>query len=128
VHFLEAEDADRAALFLCPRIVGSDPDALEGIQVADFVGDRVLGHRRERAEDADRSGGGSTFVPQHVVDQGQGVAAAQFGEGPVPQRDALDLHVSDSADPVVVGGVGALGSGVALGPGLKVGAQGVGAF
>jgi hypothetical protein len=40
---------------------------LKGFEVADFVGDRVLGHRREGAEDADGAGGGSTFVRQHVI-------------------------------------------------------------
>ena len=60
-----------------------DADALERIEVADFVGDRVLGHCREGAEDADGTGGGSTFVRQHVVDQGEGVAAAQLVHRPV---------------------------------------------
>jgi hypothetical protein len=45
VHLLEAEDPDRAGLFLRSWIVGPDADALERIEVADFVGDRVLGHR-----------------------------------------------------------------------------------
>jgi len=43
-HFLEAKDADGAAFLLGPRIVGADADALERIEVANFVGDRVLGH------------------------------------------------------------------------------------
>jgi hypothetical protein len=63
VHFLEAEDADRARLLLRPRVVRADADALEGVEVADFVGDGVLGHRRESAEDADGAGGGATFGP-----------------------------------------------------------------
>jgi len=78
VHFLEGEDADRSRLLLRPRVVGSDADALEGVEVADFVGDRVLGHRREGAEDADGSRGCSTFGPQHVVDQSERVTAAQL--------------------------------------------------
>jgi hypothetical protein len=78
VHLLEAEDSDRPWLLLRPRIVSSDPDSLEGVEVADFVGDRVLGHRRQRAEDADGAGGGATFGPQHVVDQDERVAAAQL--------------------------------------------------
>lgn len=72
VHLLEAEDADRPWPLLRSRIVGSDADALEGVEVADFIRDRVLGHRREGAEDADRARGRSTFGPQHVVDQGRG--------------------------------------------------------
>jgi hypothetical protein len=51
---------------------------LEGVEVADFIGDGVLGHRGQRAEDADGSGGGSTFGPEHVVDQGERVTAAQL--------------------------------------------------
>jgi hypothetical protein len=62
--------------FLRSRIVGSDADALEGVEVADFIRDRVLGHRREGAEGADGPGGCSTFGPQHVIDQGERVAAA----------------------------------------------------
>lgn len=45
VHLLEREDADGARLLSCPWIVGTDADALEGVEVADFVGDLVLGHR-----------------------------------------------------------------------------------
>src|ERR1700761_4442386 len=45
----------------CSRIARADTHALERIEVADLVGDRILGHRRERAEDADRAGGGATF-------------------------------------------------------------------
>ena len=52
VHLLEAGDADRPRLLLRPRVVGPDADALEGVEVADFVGDRVLGHCREGAEDS----------------------------------------------------------------------------
>jgi hypothetical protein len=37
VHFLEAEDADGAALLFGPRVVGTDADALERVEVADFV-------------------------------------------------------------------------------------------
>ena len=79
---------------------------LNGLRSADFVGDRVLGHRREGAEDADDSGGGSALDPQHVVDQGEGVAAAQLAHRPVLEGDALDLDVEDAADPVLVGRVG----------------------
>lgn len=43
VHLLEAEDADRAGLLFRPWVVGADADALEGVELADFVGDRVLG-------------------------------------------------------------------------------------
>lgn len=56
MHFLAGEDADRSRLLLRPRVAGSDAVALEGDEVADFVGDRVLGHRREGAEDADGPG------------------------------------------------------------------------
>lgn len=35
------------------RVVGPDADALGGVEAADFIRDRVLGHRREGAEDAD---------------------------------------------------------------------------
>jgi hypothetical protein len=79
---------------------------LEGVEVADFVGDCVLGHRRERAKDADGAGGGSTFVRQHVVDEDEGVAAAQLMHRPVVQGDALNLDVGDAGDPVLVGRVG----------------------
>jgi hypothetical protein len=71
VHLLEAEDADWATLLPRSRIVGANADALERIEVADFIGDRILGHRRERTENADGAGGASTFVRQHVVDQGE---------------------------------------------------------
>jgi hypothetical protein len=101
---------------------------LNGLRVADFVGDRVLGHRREGAEDADGAGGRSTFGRQHVIDQGEGVAAAELAERPVLQGDALDLHVRDAGDPVVVGRVGAFGARVALGPGGGIVADGVGSI
>jgi len=78
VHLLEAEDADRPGLLPGPRIVGANADALEGVEVADFIRDRVLGHRCEGPEDAERPGGRSTFGPQHVVDQGERVAPAQL--------------------------------------------------
>jgi hypothetical protein len=126
VHLLEAEDADRAGLLPRSWIVRMDADALERIEVADFVGDRVLGHRRERAEDADGSGGGSAFDSQHVVNQGEGVAAAQLVQWPVLELNALNLHVEDSADSVVVRGVGAFRAWVAFGPGGGVVAEGVG--
>lgn len=63
MHLLEGEGADRAVLGLRPRIVCSDADALEGVEVADFIGDRVLGHRREGAENAYGPGGGTPFGP-----------------------------------------------------------------
>lgn len=69
VHLLEGEHSDRAGLLLRSRIVGANADALEGIEVADFVGDRVLCHRGECTQDADRPGGRSAFDPKHVVDQ-----------------------------------------------------------
>ena len=78
VHFLEGEDADRSWLLLRPRVVGTDADALEGVEVADFVRDRILGHRREGAEDAYGRGSGSTFGSEHMVDQGERMAAAQL--------------------------------------------------
>ncbi|HEY2715112.1 MAG TPA: hypothetical protein VGI73_02710 [Solirubrobacterales bacterium] len=125
VHFPEAEDANRTWFLFGSRIVGSDTDALEWIEVADFVGDRVVGHRRESAEDADGAGGGSTFSPQHVINQGEGVAPAELAEGPVLQGDALDLHLGDAADAVLVGGVGSFGAGMPVGPGGEVVAEGV---
>ena len=69
------------------------PHSLERVEVGNFVGDRVLGHRRERAQDAAGPGGGSALDPEHVVDQGEGVAAAQLAQRPLLQGDALDLHV-----------------------------------
>lgn len=51
---------------------------LKGVEIADFVGDRVLGHCREGAEDGYGPGGCTTFGPQHVVDQGERVAAVQL--------------------------------------------------
>jgi hypothetical protein len=72
------------------------------------------------SEDADGAGGSSTFVRQHVVDQGEGVAAAQLVHRPVLQGDALNLDVGDAGDPVLVGRVGPLGSRVALDPGGEV--------
>jgi hypothetical protein len=97
-----------SALLLGPGIVGSDPDSLERVEVGYFVGDRVLGHRRERAEDADDSRCGSSLDSEHVVDQGESVAAAQLAHWPLLQEDALDLNVEDAADPVLVGLVGPL--------------------
>lgn len=128
MHFFEAEDADGAAFLLGPRVVGADADALERVEVTDFIRDCVLGHRREGAEDADGPGGGSTFLGEHVVDKGEGVAPAQLAQWPVAQSDALDLHVGDAAYPMVVGVVGALRPGVPFGPGLEVVAEGVGSI
>lgn len=91
VHLLEGEDAYGPRLLLRPWVVGPDANSLEGVEVADFVGDRVLGHCREGAENANGAGGGSTFVREHVVDQGEGVATAQLVHRPVLQGDALDL-------------------------------------
>jgi hypothetical protein len=62
-----------------------------------------------------------------VIDQGEGVTASQLVQWPVLERDALDLHVEDSADSVVVRGIGAFCSGVTFGPGGRVVAEGVGA-
>jgi hypothetical protein len=55
------------------------------------------------------------------------MAAAQLVQWPVLERDALDLHVEDPADPVVVRGVGAFRTWVAFSPGGGVVAEGVGA-
>jgi hypothetical protein len=44
---------------------------------------------------------------QHVVDQGEGVAAAQLAHRPLLELDALYLDLEDAADPVLVGLVGA---------------------
>ena len=43
VHLLEGEYADGSRLLLRSRIVGTDADALEGVKVADVVGDRLDG-------------------------------------------------------------------------------------
>ena len=51
--------------FFCPGIASADVDALGGIEVSHFVGDCVLGHRGERAENADRASGDATFGPQY---------------------------------------------------------------
>jgi hypothetical protein len=125
VHLLEAEDADRTAALPCPRVVGADADSLERVEVGDFVGDRVLGHRRERAQDSDDAGGRPALNPQHVVDQGEGMAAAKLAQRPSLQRDALDLNLEDAADPVLVGRVGSLRARMAGRPGGEVLAQGV---
>lgn len=125
VHLLEAEDADRPALLLRPGVVGSDADALEGIQVGYFVGDRVLGHRRERAQDGDDSRGRSALDPEPVVDQGKRVAPTQLAHRPLLQRQALDLDLEDAADPVLVGGVGPLRPRMLRRPGREVLAEGV---
>src|SRR3954453_14763876 len=125
VHLLKGEEADRSRLLLRPRVVRPDADALERIEVADFIRDRVLGHCREGAEDAYGPGGRSTFGPQHVVDQGQRVAAAQLAQRPVLQRDALDLYVGNTADAVVVRCVRSFRPRMALGPGGAVVAGGV---
>jgi hypothetical protein len=113
VHLLEAEDADRAALLLCPWVASSDPHSLERVEVGYFVGDRVLGHRRERAKDADDSCCRSALDAQHVVDQGEGVAAAQLAHRPLLHRDALYLHLEDAADAVLIGLVLSEGDGSA---------------
>lgn len=127
MHLLEAEDADRATLLLGSRIVGPDPDSLERVEVGDFVGDRILGHCRERAEDADDSGGRSSLNPEHVVDQGEGVPSAQLPHRPLLERHALDLDLEDAADAVLVGRVRALRAWVASRPSREVLAKGVGA-
>lgn len=115
VHLLEAEDADLPALLLGSWVIGSDPDSLERIKVGNFVGDRVLGHRREGAEDADDSCCRSALDSQHVVDQGEGVPSAQLPHRPLLQRDALDLHLEHAADAVLVGLVGPFRSWVMVG-------------
>jgi hypothetical protein len=99
VHFLEAEDADRAALLLRSPVVGSDPDALEGVELGHFVGDRILGHRRQRAEDTDPP---VVALPSFVCGstRDEGVAAARFVERPIPKGDALDLNVQHAGDAV----------------------------
>jgi hypothetical protein len=82
-------------------------------------------HRGEGAENADDPGGGSALDPEHVIDQGEGVAAAQLPHRPLLQGNALDLYVEDAADAVLVGGVGALGARMARRPGGEILAQGV---
>lgn len=58
-----------------------------------------------------------------MVDQGEGMAVAQIAEGPVLEGYALDLHVDDAGDPVLIGGIGSLGARMLLGPGGEVLAQ-----
>lgn len=108
MHLLEAEDTDWPRFLLGSRVVGSDPDSLERVEVGDFVGDRVLGHRRERAEDADDSRCRSSLDSQHVVNQGEGMASAQLAHRPLLEWDALDLRLEHAADAVLVGLVGSL--------------------
>jgi hypothetical protein len=126
VHLLEAEDADRSALLLGPWVIGPDADALKRVQVGHFVGDRVLGHRGKRAQDGDDSGGSPALDSQHVVDQGQGVTAAQLAHRPLLQRQSLDLDLEDATDPMLVGGVGPFRPRVLSRPGGEVLAEGVG--
>jgi len=108
VHLLEAKDADRSALLLGPGVVGSDPDSLERVEVGHFIGDRVLGHCRKRAQDADDSSCRSALDSEHVIDQSQSVTASQLAHWPLLQRDAFDLYLEDAPDAVLVGLVGPL--------------------
>jgi hypothetical protein len=72
------------------------------------------------------AGGRSAFDAEHVIHEREGVAAAQLVQWPVLERDALDLHIEDSADSVVVSGVGPFRTRVTLGPRGGVLAEGVG--
>jgi hypothetical protein len=63
-----------------------------------------------------------------VIDQGEGVAAAQLPYRPLLQGNALDLYVEDAADSVLVGCVGPLGARMASRPRGEVLAHDVGAI
>ncbi len=56
-----------------------------------------------------------------------GRSTARLAQRPVLQGDALDLHVDEPADPVLVGRVGPFRPRTPLGPGREVDAEGVGA-
>jgi hypothetical protein len=67
VHLLEAEDADRARAFLGSRLAGAKPEALEGVEIGEFISDRVLGHRRERVENAEAACGPWTLTIRNTA-------------------------------------------------------------
>ncbi len=62
-----------------------------------------------------------------MVDQSEGVTAAQLAHWPLLEWDALYLDLEDAADPMLVGLVGAIRARVMGRPGGEVLAQGVGA-
>jgi hypothetical protein len=76
VHHREVEDAHRASALSDPRVAGAHMDALERISLGDLVGDRVLGHRRESAQDRGGTAGGPALDPEQVVYEPQRMATA----------------------------------------------------
>jgi hypothetical protein len=117
MHLVEGEHPRLALRLAGSRVVGTDPHAPESVDVGDLVGDRVLRHRRERAQDVPRPGGGPALDGQHVGDQLECVTAAEVPERPVAQSPPLDLDVEHPGEPVVVCPVGPLTARMAFGPG-----------
>ena len=94
----------------------AQPNAFEWIATGDLVGDRVLSHCREHAQDVPRASDGAPLLAQHVVNELVGVLPAQIGQWPIPQHRSVNLDIKHAAHPMVVGRISALGARVALGP------------
>lgn len=121
---LPVPGADGPRLLGGAGVVGAQAGALEGVELDEFVGDRVLDHGRERAQDPERPPHGAALLYEHVVDDREGVATPEIAQRPVAQRPPLDCDIENPPDAVLVGVVGALGARMPSGPGLEVEAEG----
>jgi hypothetical protein len=123
VHTLPAEHASRVPGLSSARVVCADLHPADEIDVRHLVGNRILRHRRQRAEDVLRPAGRPALIAEHVGDERERMAPLEVPEEPVAQPAALDLDVEHLADAAVVSRVRSACPRVPLGPGGGVGAD-----
>lgn len=93
---------------------------LERVGPDQFVGDRILGHRRQGTEDVPGAARGSALLAEHVIDELKRVPAAQLGERRVPERPAFDPDIEHGPDTSPVGAVSPIRPRQAVRPGTAV--------
>ena len=109
MHFVGGPDPRLTLGLGRARVVGAELQALKRVDLEDFVVvDRVLGHHRKHTQDVPGAFDGPALVPEHVVDERGGVAAAEIDERPVLKWDSLDFHVEELPDFAVAVVIGSL--------------------
>jgi hypothetical protein len=93
VHLGPRPDPDPAQRLLDPRIVVTDLDAHERVELGAIVLDRVLPHRREDPKDALCALRRALLLAQHVVQQISCLTAPDLVHRPVAKHHALELDV-----------------------------------
>jgi hypothetical protein len=108
---VEREDADRAWPLGHARVVRTDADAAERVEVGNLVGDRISVMTPERADDVRRAPCAPSLLAEKGVHDLERMPPAQLAVVPVAQPLALDADVEGPADAVLVSAPSPLGFG-----------------